>query len=450
MSRIISQFRRGSVLIVVLWVCLGLVSVTLLFGNAMLMAYRGSDNDFAGHQADQAIEGAARYVQYLMSNLETPGVLPAPATYENEAVPVGEASFWLLSTAEPEDNTVNAFEPVFGIVDEASKLNLNTATVPMLEGLPGMTAELAAAIVDWRDDNDTPESNGAESETYQRRQPSYRAKNAKFESIEELALLNGADEIVLYGEDANLNGVLDPNEDDGDKSPPADNGDGKLDAGILNFVTVFSREPNTRADGSARVDATNANPGSPLETFLTETFGAQRGGAIMASLGGQSWGNVLEMFAKSDVTAAEFDQISDAITTQPSQQALVGLVNVNTASETVLACIPGIGAANAATLVATRRSRAANSTGVAWILEVVGKDAATQVGGSITGRTAVVSADVVATGHHGRGFRRTRFIIDAAGESPQIIYRRNLAALGWPLGSLIRQNLAAQSASLVR
>src|SRR6266540_4281702 len=42
----------GSVLIVVLWACLGLVSVTLLFGHSMLLAYRGADNDLSGRQAE--------------------------------------------------------------------------------------------------------------------------------------------------------------------------------------------------------------------------------------------------------------------------------------------------------------------------------------------------------------------------------------------------------------
>ena len=52
--------QRGSVLIVVLWASVGLVSIALLFGHSMVMTYRGADNDFAGRQADQAIEGGIR------------------------------------------------------------------------------------------------------------------------------------------------------------------------------------------------------------------------------------------------------------------------------------------------------------------------------------------------------------------------------------------------------
>ncbi len=48
----------GSVLVVVLVVCLGLVSLALVLGHSMLMAYRGADNELAGRQADAATLGA--------------------------------------------------------------------------------------------------------------------------------------------------------------------------------------------------------------------------------------------------------------------------------------------------------------------------------------------------------------------------------------------------------
>ena len=67
--------QRASVLIVVLWASLGLVSVALLFGHSMLMAYRGADNDVAGRQADQAIEGAVRYVRVAARESRNAGLV---------------------------------------------------------------------------------------------------------------------------------------------------------------------------------------------------------------------------------------------------------------------------------------------------------------------------------------------------------------------------------------
>ena len=55
------------------------------------------------------------------------------------------------------------------------------------------------------------------------------------------------------------------------------------------------------------------------------------------------------------MTADEFEKVEDALTASNGQY-VEGLVNVNTASEAVLACIPGIGTEKAPTLVAQRRS----------------------------------------------------------------------------------------------
>src|SRR5207249_3756045 len=111
--------------------------------------------------------------------------------------------------------------------DESSKLNLNTATLEMLETLPRMTPEFAAAIIDWRDTDENVSQGGAESESYLRLTSPYRCKNTNFESVAELRHVMGADLDMIYGEDANLNGVLDINENDGDISSPSDNRDGR-------------------------------------------------------------------------------------------------------------------------------------------------------------------------------------------------------------------------------
>ena len=166
-------------------------------------------------------------------------------TYQREAVPVGQANFWLLGRS---DRPGLAGEPFFGLIDEASKMNLNTATTAMLEALPRMTPALAAAIVDWRDSNSDLTVSGAEMETYARLRPPYTCKNALFETTDELRLVFGMDLDLLYGEDSNLNGALDLNENDGIVSLPNDDRDGRLKPGLIEYLTVYSREPNTRTN----------------------------------------------------------------------------------------------------------------------------------------------------------------------------------------------------------
>src|SRR2546422_5259970 len=58
----------ASVLIIVLWIALGLVSITLYFANSMSSELRASDNRASGIAAEQGIEGAARYLTYILSN----------------------------------------------------------------------------------------------------------------------------------------------------------------------------------------------------------------------------------------------------------------------------------------------------------------------------------------------------------------------------------------------
>ena len=69
--------------------------------------------------------------------------------------------------------------------------------------------------------------------------------------------------------DYNRNGLLDPNEDDGDLSWPPDDGDGELRPGILEHVTVHAAP----ADDD-RIDI-NGEDGE-LEELLKETFGEER------------------------------------------------------------------------------------------------------------------------------------------------------------------------------
>ena len=428
-------------LIVVMVVCLGLVALTLVFGSSMLMAYRGGDNSQAGQQADQAIEGAARYAEYLMTQVSRPGAMPDPTSYQSEALPVGDATFWFIgqpSASDPIDT------PAFGLVDEASKLNLNTATQTMLMGLPGMTTDLASAIITWR--SSTSSSGTASGGTIT---TTSTIKNARFETPEELALVSGTDMTLLFGQDTNLNHVIDSNEQNISTTFTTGNTDNRINSGLLEYLTVFSREPNVTTSGSARLNVTQlpsspAPPSPALTTLLTNTFDASRAREIEQKLrtAGRMT-SVLQFYIRSGMTESEFGKISGSITAK-SGAFVIGLVNVNTASATVLACIPGIDADKASQLVAARTTQSTPPESLAWVVPILGEASAIQAGPYLTANSYQISADVAAVGHYGRGYRRTRFVIDNSTGTPRIIYRRNLTPLGWALGSDARAMLAAK------
>ncbi len=405
----------GSVLIIVLWVSFGLVTLALYFANSMSFEFRSADNRAAAIQAEQGIAGAARYLSNIIAATQTQqrGTIPDATVYDFEAVPIGEATFWCIGRWDQQQQRASDI-PYFGLVDEASKLNINVATRQMLEALPRMTLELAAAIIDWRDADDDVTEGGAESQTYLRLNPPYRCKNANFESLEELRLVVGAHLDILYGEDTNLNGALDPNENDGDVSTPSDNRDSRLDSGILEYLTAYSRQPAT---------GTNVNRRQDVAALLQQKFDANRANQVIAALGPGGSGNVLQFYIRSGMTREEFAQI---------EGDLIG---------TNLACIPGIGTEKASSVVAYRRSNGGNLNTVAWLKEVLDENAIALAGPWVTGRSYQFCADIAAVGHHGRGYARTKFVFDVTEGAAKVLYREDLTHLGWALGADARRTL---------
>ena len=262
--------EAASVLIIIMWIAFGLVAVSLYFAHSMSAELQASDNRVAAMEANQAIEGYALYLSNILINLQYPNSLPNIANYHAENVQIGNAHVWAIgrdSNAVP--HTTTADHPFWGLVAEASRINLNVATPEQLQWLPGLSQfavnegsgayNVIDAIYDWRTTTTTPTNGGAKSETYSILTPPYLCKETNFETEDELRMVYGMTPDILYGEDANLNGVLDPNENDGSILPPVDNKDGILNPGLLEYVTVWSHEGSTISNGIARACVTNIN-----------------------------------------------------------------------------------------------------------------------------------------------------------------------------------------------
>ena len=178
---------------------------------------------------------------------------------EESPTPSAIGRFSLVAPVEGD----TSFQQVrFGLSDESGKLNLNAIAsmeldeiqeATLLMYLPGMTEEIADAILDFIDEDETIRLYGAESEYYEGLSPPYSSKNGPLDSIDELLLVRGVTPELLYGEDANRNGLLDQAENDGPASPPFDDADGYLMPGWHSFLTIHSRESNSRADGSKKI-----------------------------------------------------------------------------------------------------------------------------------------------------------------------------------------------------
>ena len=175
-------------------------------------------------------------------------------------IPRGNARF---SVVAPIESNPAATRPRFGLMNESGKININELLNLTLEedevrniltGGPElliMPMEMADLILDFIDAENPAQQRqfGMEAETN---------KNAPLESLDELLSIEGVTREMLYGEDTNQNGMLDPGEDV--------NGDGVFQPGWTAFLTVHSLESNLRADGTAKI---NLN-----QDLLTELYDA--------------------------------------------------------------------------------------------------------------------------------------------------------------------------------
>jgi DNA uptake protein ComE-like DNA-binding protein len=431
-----NRSERGSVLVLVLWIALGLVTLTVYFANSSSIELQAADNRASGVMSEQAVDGAARYITFVLANYATNGTLPSQQYYQSAAVPVGDSHFWLIGR-DTNSPPLNPDQVSFGLTDENGKLNLNTATLPMLQSLPNIDQQFAANIITWRT-NDTT-SGGVSASEYAMLNPSYQPKEEPFETTEELRLVYGSDIQTLVGEDANRNGALDPNEKD-------ENRNSQVDPGILQDVTVYSKEPNTHLDGTALINVrTISSAQTELQALFATNFTSDRAQTILQQLtrAGGTMRSPLQFYVSSGMTADEFALIADQITTV-TNSPIEGRININTASPDVLYCIPGI-SNYVDQVVSYRQSNPDKLTSIAWVIDatgLTGTDAtqlATQIGNRITTKSYQFMADVAAVGPYGRGYRRVRFIFDTSEGSPRIIYRRDMTHLGWALGKKVRQ-----------
>lgn len=430
-----SRSENGSLLIIVLWIAFGLVALTLYFAHSMSLELRASDNRVAAIESGQTIDGAARYLSNILGTVAYPGVMPTSTEFYCEAVPVGDAKFWLIGR-ETNDWVTSISRPAFGLMDEASKINLNAPwlTADMIQYLPGMTLQIAAAIMDWLDSDSTVSTDGAEDETYGRLTKPYKTKNAAFESVEELRLVAGMTAEILYGEDANLNGILDANENDADSSAPNDNRDGRLDPGLMEYFTVYSYEPMT---------GTNILNRPNVQELLQSFFTDQRVSEIIGDLYGPQkppMRSVLQFLRQGVFSDEDAAQVYDYLAPTTNNP-----VNVNTASQAVLECIPGIGVDYAATLISYRESNPSKLATVKWVADAMGNDieSADKAGPYVTTHSYQYTADIAAVGHHNRGYQRVRFVFDTSEGVPMVIHRQDLTHLGWALGKDTRTELLA-------
>ncbi|MCA9293011.1 MAG: general secretion pathway protein GspK [Phycisphaerales bacterium] len=238
--------------------------------------------------------------------------------------------------------------------DPHARVNINRMSVDDMLQLEGMTEDVAAAIVDWRDPDELVTELGAERGAYVQQESSRLPRNGFIKSLHELELVMGVDPELVRGEDWNLNGRLDPNEDDGEASWPPDNADGDLDGGWSAIITADSIDEGLAVDGQERLYlpetskqelAAIVDDLSPLQVDAILAYSARAGIALTDFIGtplptlalatGQF--NTSETAAMAALTRDQIQQLIDSATLyDPEDGPIPGRININMVREEVL------------------------------------------------------------------------------------------------------------------
>ena len=284
-----SRRRRGMVLLVVLVTVAILSLAALTLGDLMLAEREGAHISNRMAQARALAASGVEAVRLFVSMDEewqndNGGWFNNPAWFSGMVVhqtadPLDTGLFSVIAP-DWEDTMGTAIR--YGLENESAKLNVNSLLLAdqyaenggrqLLMGLPGMTEDIADAIMDWLDADDEPREFGAEIEYYSGLSPAYATKNGPLETIEELLLVRGVTPELLFGADRNRNGIIDADETIPEAFAGLSADDPVAYRGWSAYLTLYSMELNVRPDGRAKINI-NQDDLEALYNQLEEEFG---------------------------------------------------------------------------------------------------------------------------------------------------------------------------------
>jgi len=334
---------------------------------------------------------------------------------------------------------------LYGAGDESAKLNVNVATREQLLKLPDMTESIASAIIDWRDENEEPEVEGVEGGYYDSLNHPYMIRNGPFKTVRELLLVRGVTAELFYGEDTNTNGLLDPNENDGELSDPIDNGDGRLDRGWFAYLTVYSYEKNVNGTGEKRVNLNKADANTLSQRLDLEKWAAESIVKAREKKDKKEFKHLVDLLdvkRDKDVSKKDSDDInvrSESEKDQPvtkeifqrivddlslkKDEFLPGRVNLNTAPLVVLTTLPGADEELASAIVRYRESMG-GYTSIGDLLNVTGmtKEKFAKLEDSVTVRSYVFHIRSSGYASSGLATATIECVVERGSDVPRVLY----------------------------
>ncbi len=426
-------FVLVAVLIIVMLLSMLVVSLLFRFKAEDTASNASVGTEQAWAAALSGVEEAVR-----VAAAATPGLTDwqdNPAAFRDRLVFEDGGERWSFTVFSPGGGETLA-EIRYGLTDEASKLNVNALADANLEKLPRVTPAMAAALLDFIDEDDTLRPEGAEQDYYSGLPRPYTIRNGPLATLDELLLVRGFTPELLNGS---------ARESSTNSEAPASANDSRPARGLSQFLTVASYDPDLANDGSFRVNFNSPDavlPAAELPPAFTNFLAALQTNGVTLSHTADLLDAKLpvkdakgvEVEITSGIGKAELATVLDLFTASPELKT-DGLVNVNTASIAVLATLPGVDEPLAESIVSARRSLSPERrTTIAWLYQEGVVDAAKfkVLAPLLTARSYQFTCQVVGYGLPSGRFRVLEVGIDVAPGTRRVTYLRDVTRRGLP------------------
>jgi DNA uptake protein ComE-like DNA-binding protein len=499
-----SRPRRGIVLIIALVVVAMLSLGAYAFSELMLTESEAVD--LYGQQlqaralAESGIDVARLFLrQDWETRYQNGGVYDNPGKFQGRLIvdnlrPELRGRFTLIAPMI-EDGNLGGTR--YGLENESTKLNLNALLLAdeqteeggrqLLMALPGMTQDVADAILDWIDDDDEVREYGAELDHYSGLDPPYAPRNGPLETVEELLLVRGVTPAMLFGVDVNRNGMVDSHEQAGAAPDAGTAPEGAMDRGWSAYLTLYSQERNVTPAGDQRIYLNQEDMATlhaelsavlprEMANFIVayrqngparvnsgdddedkEEVKADAGELDLTAAGKVQLTQVLDLVGAKTTAKFQGDEKTSTLSSPfPSEilamgfympllmdnctvnqsETIPGRININQASRVVLAGIPGMDEEIINQIISLRDAEPdierPNRRHETWLLveAVVSIEQMRALTPFITGGGDVYRTQAIGYFEGGHAASRAEVIIDATEPLPAIVSWRDVSHLG--------------------
>ncbi len=281
--------RRGFLMPLVLIVVASVTLTISLFAEHMLAEYEAAHRMVRQLPMSAGAQSGIEQIKVLADDAFAKGRYLCDL--DSKAFSVNKLSATSdVATAIAIERHGNDQNVTFGIINESSKLNVNSLPTDSshielarnrLMALPRMTPQIADAIMDWIDADESPRPFGAEKLWYTSQAAPHLPAQGPIKHLTELLHVRGVTQELLFGEDTNANDWLDTNEDDGSLTLPNDNHDGRLDKGWSAYLTVYGKESNLGSRGQPKINL-NQSDLAKLYDQLIKVFSPKQAQFVVA------------------------------------------------------------------------------------------------------------------------------------------------------------------------